>query len=43
MKQKVFQVLDSDLPSRQKIMAYAGAYFDFIASNRFIPNSCSAK
>jgi len=34
MKQKVFQVLDSDLPSRQKIMAYAGAYFDFIASNQ---------
>jgi len=37
MKQKVFQVLDSDLPSRQKIMAYAGAYFDFIASNQIYP------
>src|SRR6202049_3829173 len=27
MKAKVFQALDSDLPPRQKIMAYAGAYF----------------
>src|SRR5882757_8228259 len=37
MKQKVFQVLDSDLPSREKIMAYAGAYFDFIATNQIYP------
>jgi TetR/AcrR family transcriptional regulator len=37
MKAKVFQVLDSDLPSREKIMAYAGAYFDFIASNQIYP------
>jgi TetR/AcrR family transcriptional regulator len=37
MKAKVFQVLDSDLPPREKIMAYAGAYFDFIASNRIYP------
>ena len=34
MKSKVFQVLDSDLPPREKIMAYVGAYFDFIASNQ---------
>jgi TetR/AcrR family transcriptional regulator len=33
MKVKVFRVLDSVLPPRQKIMAYAGEYFDFIASN----------
>src|ERR1700758_266387 len=26
MKSKVFQVLDSDLPPREKIMSYAGAY-----------------
>src|ERR1700719_2731132 len=26
MRSKVFQVLDSDLPSREKIMAYVGAY-----------------
>jgi TetR/AcrR family transcriptional regulator len=34
LKTAVFQVLDSDLPPGEKIMAYAGAYFDFIASIR---------
>src|SRR5260370_10519542 len=37
MKSKVFQVLDSDLLPREKIMAYVGAYFDFIASNQIYP------
>ncbi len=37
MKAKVFAALDSDLPPRDKIMAYAGAYFDFIASNQIYP------
>jgi len=37
LKKAVFQVLDSDLAPRQKIMAYAGAYFDFIASNQLYP------
>ncbi len=37
LKNAVFQVLDSDLPPRQKITAYAGAYFDFIASNQLYP------
>jgi TetR/AcrR family transcriptional regulator len=37
MKTTVFRALDSDLPARQKIMAYAGAYFDFIASNPMYP------
>jgi TetR/AcrR family transcriptional regulator len=37
MKTKVFQALDSDLPPREKIMAYAGAYFDFIASSQIYP------
>ncbi|MGA3190176.1 MAG: TetR/AcrR family transcriptional regulator [Bryobacteraceae bacterium] len=37
MKTTVLRVLDSDLPTRQKIMAYAGAYFDFIASNPIYP------
>src|SRR6202790_325485 len=37
MKAKVFEVLDSDLPPREKIMAYTGAYFDFIASNQMYP------
>jgi len=37
MKSKVFRALDSDLPPREKIMAYIGAYFDFIASNQIYP------
>jgi TetR/AcrR family transcriptional regulator len=37
LKNAVFQVLDSDLPPGEKIMAYAGAYFDFIASNQLYP------
>src|SRR6202050_3194701 len=37
MKTNIFQVLDSDLPPRDKIMAYVGAYFDFIASNQIYP------
>jgi len=37
LKTAVFRVLDSDLPPREKILAYAGAYFDFIASNQLYP------
>jgi TetR/AcrR family transcriptional regulator len=37
LKKTVFQVLDSDLPPREKILAYAGAYFDFIAANQLYP------
>jgi TetR/AcrR family transcriptional regulator len=37
MRTNVFQVLDSDLPPREKVMAYVGAYFDFIASNQIYP------
>jgi TetR/AcrR family transcriptional regulator len=37
LKATVFKVLDSDLPSREKILAYVGAYFDFIASNPMYP------
>jgi TetR/AcrR family transcriptional regulator len=37
MKSTVFRALDSDLPPREKIMAYVGAYFDFIASNQIYP------
>src|ERR1700693_2051260 len=37
MKTNIFKVLDSDLPAREKTMAYAGAYFDFIASNQIYP------
>jgi TetR/AcrR family transcriptional regulator len=37
MKAKVFHALDSDLPPGEKVMAYVGAYFDFIASNQIYP------
>jgi TetR/AcrR family transcriptional regulator len=37
LKNTVFQVLESELPPRQKIVAYVGAYFDFIASNQVYP------
>src|SRR5712664_1450898 len=37
MKATVFQVLESDLPPCEKIRAYVGAYFDFIASNQIYP------
>jgi TetR/AcrR family transcriptional regulator len=37
LKKAVFRVLDSELPPGEKIMAYSGAYFDFIASNELYP------
>jgi TetR/AcrR family transcriptional regulator len=37
LKAKVFEVLDSALPPREKMMAYIGAYFDFVASNQIYP------
>jgi TetR/AcrR family transcriptional regulator len=37
LKAKVFRVLDGNLPPCEKILAYAGAYFDFIASNPVYP------
>jgi TetR/AcrR family transcriptional regulator len=37
LKTTVFSVLDSNLPPREKVMAYAGTYFDFIASNQIYP------
>ena len=37
LKNTVFQVLESDLCPREKMLAYAGAYFDFIASNQMYP------
>jgi TetR/AcrR family transcriptional regulator len=37
MRVSIFQALDSDLPPREKIMAYVGTYFDFIASNQIYP------
>src|SRR5579871_3989265 len=37
LKTAVLQALDSDLPAREKILAYVGQYFDFIASNQLYP------
>src|SRR5438270_13800789 len=37
LKTTVFRVLDGNLPPREKMIAYAGAYFDFIASNQLYP------
>src|SRR6202047_2926710 len=37
LKTTVFRVLDGDLPPREKMLAYAGAYFDFVASNQMYP------
>jgi TetR/AcrR family transcriptional regulator len=37
LKNAVFQVLDSQLPPSEKMLAYAGAYFDFIAENQLYP------
>jgi len=37
LKKAVFHVLDSNLAPREKILDYAKAYFDFIASNHLYP------
>jgi TetR/AcrR family transcriptional regulator len=37
LKNTVFAVLDSDLPPREKMLAYAGAYFDYVAANQLYP------
>ena len=37
LKDAVLQVLDGNLPPREKILEYAKAYFDFIASNQLYP------
>ncbi|HEV2402484.1 MAG TPA: TetR/AcrR family transcriptional regulator [Candidatus Sulfotelmatobacter sp.] len=37
LKNAVFEVLDQPLAPREKILAYVGAYFDFIASNQVYP------
>src|ERR1700691_1709581 len=37
MKAEVLRALESSGSSRQKIIAYVGAYFDFIASNQIYP------
>ncbi|MGO9864963.1 MAG: TetR/AcrR family transcriptional regulator, partial [Terriglobales bacterium] len=37
LRERVMPVLDSDLGPREKILGYAGAYFDYIAANPQFP------
>ena len=37
LKDTVFRVLDSKLAPRDKMLAYVGAYFDFVAANQVYP------
>lgn len=37
LKEAVFRALDKDGPPREKMLAYVGTYFDFIASNQLYP------
>jgi TetR/AcrR family transcriptional regulator len=37
LRSTVFDVLDSKLSPREKILAYVGAYFDFVASHTLFP------
>jgi TetR/AcrR family transcriptional regulator len=37
LRARVMPVLESDLPPRQKMLAYLGAYFDYIAANPRYP------
>jgi TetR/AcrR family transcriptional regulator len=38
LSQRMLEVLDRDLPPREKVLAYVGTYFDFIASHPFNRN-----
>jgi TetR/AcrR family transcriptional regulator len=37
LRERVMPVLESDLPPRQKMLEYLGAYFDYIAANPRFP------
>src|SRR5882762_1236916 len=37
LRETVAPILDSDLPPRQKVLNYVGAYFDYIAANPRFP------
>ena len=37
LKAQVFRALDGDQTPREKVLAYVGAYFDFIAANQLYP------
>lgn len=37
LSERIVEVLESDLPPREKVLAYAGAHFDYIASSPLYP------
>jgi TetR/AcrR family transcriptional regulator len=37
LKERINKALDSDLPPREKLLAYVGAHFDYIASHPLYP------
>jgi TetR/AcrR family transcriptional regulator len=43
LRDRVVQVLDRDLPPRDKILQYLGAYFDYIAANPRFPRLVQAE
>ena len=43
LRARVMPVLESKLPSRQKILEYLGAYFDYIAANPRFPRVVQAE
>lgn len=43
LRAKVLPILESDLPPREKLLKYLGAYFDYIAANPRIPRVVQAE
>ena len=43
LRAKVLPILQSDLPPKQKLLEYLGAYFDYIAANPRIPRVVQAE
>src|SRR5262249_17931424 len=37
LKKAISTALDSDLPPRERVLAYAGAHFDYVAANPMYP------
>jgi TetR/AcrR family transcriptional regulator len=43
LRAKVLPILESDLPPRERLLKYLGAYFDYIAANPRIPRVVQAE
>lgn len=37
LRKAIWKALESDLPPREKVLAYAGAHFDYVAANPMFP------